>query len=193
MSKNLAFNHQTDFTKILNMIEKAQLRAWKEVNKSLIELYWNIGQYVSEKVEKAEWGQNVVEQLSTYILSKRSDVKGFSPRNIWRMKQFYETYKDNAKLSTLLTEIEWSNHLHILSKTKTIEEKEFYLNLLCENRYSVRNFGRLIDTGTYERTMLGNVKLSTALAEFPVSTQNVFKDVYSFEFASRTPIHATMS
>jgi predicted nuclease of restriction endonuclease-like (RecB) superfamily len=98
------------------------------------------------------------------------------------MKQFYETYKDNEKLSTLLTEIEWSKHLHILSKTTTNEEKEFYLRLLIKNRYSVRECERLIDSGTYERTMLGNQNMSTALAEFPVETRNIFKDVYTFEF-----------
>ena len=64
------------------MIEIAQERAWKEVNKSLIMLYWNIGQYVSVKTEQEEWGKNVVEQLSTYILSQRNYIKGFSARNI---------------------------------------------------------------------------------------------------------------
>ena len=174
--------YQIDFSQIYRMIEEANSKAWREVNKSLISLYWNIGKYVSTKAEQEDWGQAVVEQLSDYILAQRSEMKGFSARNIWRMKQFYETYKDHQKLSTVLTEIEWSNHLHILSKTKTIEEKEFYLTLLARHRYSVRDFERLIDSGTYERTMIGNKKLSTALTEFPVSPGNMFKDVYTFEF-----------
>ncbi len=81
------------------------------------------------------------------------------------MKQFYETYKDYENLLTLLIEIEWSKHLHILSKTKAIEEKEFYIGLLLKQRYSVRDFERLIDSGTFERTMLANKKLSTWLTE----------------------------
>ena len=52
------------------------------------------------------------------------------------MKQFYETYNAEEKLSTLLTEISWSNHLHILSKTKTLEEKEFYIQLAAKNHYA---------------------------------------------------------
>ena len=174
--------HQTDFSHVYQMIEEAHARAWKEVNKSLITLYWNIGQYVSVKTEQEGWGKSVVEQLSTYILSQRNSIKGFSARNIWRMKQFYETYKEHEKLSTLLTEVEWSSHLHILSKTKTIEEKEFYIRLVSQHRYSVRAFERLIDTGTYERTMIGNKNMSTVLAEFPAPTRNIFKDVYAFEF-----------
>lgn len=174
--------YHNDFSHIYQLIEKSHERAWKEVNKSLISLYWDIGHYVNLKIEREGWGKNVVEQLSIYILAQRNNLKGFSARNIWRMKQFYETYKDNEKLSTLLTEIEWSKHLHILSKTTTNEEKEFYLRLLIKNRYSVRECERLIDSGTYERTMLGNQNMSTALAEFPVETRNIFKDVYTFEF-----------
>ena len=175
-------SYQTDFSHIYRMIEDANSRAWREVNKSLISLYWGIGEYVSLKVEQERWGQGVVEQLSDYILAQRSDIRGFSARNIWRMKQFYEAYRDHEKLSTMLTEVEWSNHLHILSKTKTYEEKEFYLSLLSQHRYSVRNLERLIDSATYERIMIGNKKLSTALSEFPEPTRNVFKDVYTFEF-----------
>jgi predicted nuclease of restriction endonuclease-like (RecB) superfamily len=177
-------SYQTDFSKIYKIIEEARSRTWRQVNKSLIALYWDIGKYVSLKSEQEGWGKSIVEQLSDYILSQQSSVKGFSARNIWRMKQFYETYKDHEKLSTLLTEIEWSNHLHILSKTKTIEEKEFYLNLLANHRYSVRDFERLIDSATYERTIIGNKNLSTALTEFPFSTSNMFKDIYTFEFLS---------
>jgi len=42
------------------------------------------------------------------------------------MKQFYATYQQHEKLSAVLTQISWTNHLHILSKAKSLEEKEFY-------------------------------------------------------------------
>lgn len=79
-------------------------------------------------------------------------------------------------------EIGWSNHLHILSKTKTIEEKEYYLKLAAKHHYASRDFARLIDSASYERTLLANPKLSTALTEFPVLIEGVFKDSYIFEF-----------
>jgi len=50
------------------------------------------------------------------------------------MKSFYETYKEDQKLSTLLTEIDWSSHLHILSKIKKQEEREFYLTLFAKQK-----------------------------------------------------------
>lgn len=175
-------DHQHDFANVYGLITKAQSRALQQVNKVLIDLYWNIGRYVCEKVEKDGWGKSVVEALSHYIVSENPLIAGFSARNIWRMKQFYETYCGNEILSTLLTEIGWSNHLHILSKTKTIEEKEFYLRLAVKHHYSARDFARLIDSASYERTQLANVKLSTVLTEFPTFVEGVFKDSYVFEF-----------
>lgn len=175
-------HYQSDFSQIYLMIEQAQNSAWKKVNESLISLYWRVGQYISQKSEDGGWGKAVVEDLSHYILSKNTCIRGFSSRNIWRMKSFYETYKDEEKLSTLLTEIDWSSHLHILSKTKTPAEREFYLELFSKHRYTTREVERLIDSGTYERTIIGNEKLPTALSEFPAPTKNMFKDLYSFEF-----------
>jgi predicted nuclease of restriction endonuclease-like (RecB) superfamily len=182
-------DHQNDFANVYSMITDAQSRAWQQVNKILIELYWNIGRYVRNKVEKNGWGKGVVEALSKYIVAENPSITGFSARNIWRMKQFYETYCNNEKLSTLLTEISWSNHLHILSKTKTIEEKEHYLKLAAKHHYTARDFARLIDSASYERTLLANTKLSTALTGFPTCVEGVFKDSYVFEFLGLPDSH----
>jgi predicted nuclease of restriction endonuclease-like (RecB) superfamily len=79
---------------------------------------------------KSEWGDSVVTELAKYIQQNEPGIKGFSDKNIWRMKQFYEAYKDFPKLSTLLREISWSHNLTIFSRCKTLEEKEFYLKNL---------------------------------------------------------------
>lgn len=186
MPKKLAatkqsINPQDDFSHIYNMISNAQAKAWQQVNKILIELYWNIGRYLSNKVSNNGWGKSIVQELANYIAQHNPSGKGFSARNIWRMKQFYETYSHCEHLSALLSELSWTNHLHILSKTKTIEEKEFYLQLAAKNRYPEREFARLIDSGTFERTMIANLKLSALLTEFPLA-KDLFKDSYVFEF-----------
>ena len=106
--------YQNDFATVYQMITVAKSSAWQQVNQILINLYWNIGQYVSKKVERESWGKGVVQELSKYIITKNPFIKGFSPRNIWRMKQFFDTYNENEKLSAVLTEISWTNHLHIL-------------------------------------------------------------------------------
>lgn len=104
---------------------------------------------------------------------------------MWRIKQFYETYKDYPILSTLLRELAWSNHLHILSKTKSIEEKEFYLRLAIKEKYSVRELERQINSGYYERYMLSTKKpskVSPEVTQIHPDISSVFKDTYVLDF-----------
>lgn len=190
MPKNPLKLYHQDFDKIYQMIVATQGSVFRQVNQQLISLYWKIGEYVSHRVTQDGWGMNIVEELSGYVQERHPTVKGFSARNIWRMKQFYETYIDHQKLPALLTEISWSNHLHILSKTKTIEEKAFYLNLAANHNYSERNFARIIDSGTYERTSIADKKLSAPLTEFPIDPKGVFKDSYVFEFLNLSEQHS---
>jgi predicted nuclease of restriction endonuclease-like (RecB) superfamily len=178
-----------DFSEIYQLIRDTREKIWHHVNQSIIQLYWEIGKYVTEKVQNDGWGKSTVRDLSGFILSRDPSAKGFSARNLWRMRQFYETWRDNEKVSALLTEITWSNHLHILSKTKSTEERIFYLTLASQNRYSERDFSRIIDSSTFERTMLANQKLSAVLTEFPISTKNVFKDQYMFDFLNLPDDH----
>ena len=115
------------FSDIINLIKQSQSNAIRAINAELIDLYWNIGKYISNKIEKAEWGDSVVLELAKHIQQNEPGIKGFSDKNIWRMKQFYETYKDFPKLSTLLREISWSHNLAIFSRCKSVEEREFYI------------------------------------------------------------------
>ena len=101
----------TDFNHIIDLISNAQNRAYKAVNQELVLLYWEIGSFVSEKVNAGIWGEGVVVQLATYIQSKYPNLRGFTKRGLYRMKQFFETYQKIEKVSTLLTQLNWSNHL----------------------------------------------------------------------------------
>lgn len=171
-----------DFSFVLSVIKQARQKAYKYVNKTLIELYWEIGRFVSRKVINEQWGKSVIEDLATYIAQKEPNIKGFSARNIWSMKQFYETYAHlGEKLPTLLAEIGWSHNRRIMS-LKTPEEREFYLKLCSKYRYSFRELERLINTSTYERTILANEKIPEIVKQLPQNVENVFKDSYIFDF-----------
>ena len=115
------------FIDIIQIIRQSRSDAIRIVNAELINLYWNIGEFISMKLLLAEWGDSVVTELAKYIQQNEPDIKGFSDKNLWRMKQFYETYKDYPKISTLLREISWSHNLAIFSRCKSSEEREFYL------------------------------------------------------------------
>ena len=104
---------QKQFTEVITLIRQARFEAFKLVNTTLIDLYWNIGHYISQRTENEGWGKSTVQQLAGFIQSQEPGLKGFSDKNLWRMKQFYETYKDFPKLSSLLRETNWTNNLII--------------------------------------------------------------------------------
>lgn len=178
------------FTDIIQLIKQSRTNAIKAVNAELINLYWNIGEYISKKIEQSEWGDSVVTELANFIQTKEPEIKGFSDKNIWRMKQFYETYKDFPKLSPLVREISWSNNLLIFSRCKIVEEMEFYLKMVKQENYSKRELDRQISASLFERTMIGNSKLSTALRETNHDLTNTFKDSYVFEFLNLPDPHS---
>ncbi|MDN3602892.1 PDDEXK nuclease domain-containing protein [Belliella kenyensis] len=180
------------FTDIIQLIKQSRTNAIKAVNAELINLYWNIGEYISKKIEQSEWGDSVVTELAKFIQVHEPEIKGFSDKNIWRMKQFYETYKDLPKLSTLLREISWSHNLAIFSRCKNNEEREFYLKLAKREGYSFRELDRQISSSLFERTMNGNSKLSTALRDNNQDLINTFKDSYVFEFLNLPERHSEM-
>lgn len=146
------------FDEIISIIDNAHARALKAVNAELINMYWEIGAYVSHKVKDGGWGKSIVADFSAFLQNHYPTLKGFSPQNIWRMKQFYETYHENEKLSPLVREISWTSNLIIMSGCKTDEAREFYLRLCITNRYTKRELERQIGSMLYERTMISNEK-----------------------------------
>lgn len=170
----------TGYEEVIAIIERARENAFRAVNRELISMYWEIGRYVSEKVAAENWGKSVVQEFSHFIQSHFVGIKGFSPQNIWRMRQFYDTYAQNEKLSTLSREISWSNNVLIMMAAKTDEEREFYLLLTKKNNYSARELERQVDSSLYERTMISTEKHQPIIQRNPGLT--ALRDSYVLEF-----------
>lgn len=171
------------FAEVVGMIRTTRQNVIRVANTALIDLYWKVGEYLSHKIASAEWGDGVVSQLADHISRNCPDVKGFSDKNLWRMKQFYEAYADNAEeLSTLLRQISWSHNRLIMSRCKTKAEREFYLQKACQERYSFRQLERQIDSALYERTQVSQPKLSPLLREIAPEAERVFRNQYVMEF-----------
>lgn len=171
---------QKQFTEITSLIASAKSRAYQAVNKELVTLYWHVGEYVSKQVISKAWGKSVVQELADYIQKYEPNIKGFSAQNIWRMKQFYETYAENTKLSPLVRELTWTNNLIILT-CESEQEKEFYLRMSSKEKWSKSELQRQINSSYYERVMLADAKLSPLSRELPQDVSNTFKDTYVFE------------
>ncbi|HRE85961.1 MAG TPA: PDDEXK nuclease domain-containing protein [Candidatus Accumulibacter phosphatis] len=170
------------FAEIVALIAAARQRTLSAVNAALINLYWQVGRTISTRIAAEGWGKGTVEALATYIDRQHPGQRGFSPQNLWRMRQFYETWCGQPELSTLLRELPWSAHLHILAKTKRPEEREFYLRMSSQQRWPVREVARQIDSALFERAVLHPPKLSTALRELHPGADAVFRDAYVVEF-----------
>lgn len=183
-------NLDKQFFDVVKLIKEARNNAFKSVNIELINLYWEVGKYISMRIEATEWGKSVVQQLSLYIEKSEPNLKGFSDKNLWRMKQFYDAYKGFPKLSAVLREISWTNNLTILSRAKTVEEKEFYLRLCTTEKYSSRELERQMNAGVFERVMIGNQKLSSVMRELNPNISGTFKDSYVFEFLNLPETHS---
>lgn len=120
--------------------------------------------------------------LLIFFAKNYPDLKGFTRRGLYRMKQFYEIYRDDEKVTTLLTQLSWTNHLKIMSGSKKPDERRFYIELAIKEKYSKRELERQIDSGYYERYMLSNGKNTPALQKAKYETHNLFLDSYVLEF-----------
>ncbi len=178
-----------DFAEITQLIESARQRAYQAVNTALIELYWQVGAYLSAKIKAAEWGEGVVEQLAQHLASTQPGLKGFTRRNLFRMRQFYEAYADAQLVTALLTQLPWTQNLIILSRSKRPEEREFYLKMAAQEKWSSRELERQYDTALFERVVLSPAKVSPRVTQIHPDAASVFKDSYLVEFLDLPATH----
>ncbi len=191
VSTNLDVNkdkHQ--FEDIIRIIETAREQAYRKVNEELILMYQKVGKYISEKTKESFYGENLVDRMADFFKINYPDLKGFNRRGLYRMKQFYELYKDDEKVSTLLTQLNWSNHLKIMSSSKSKEEREFYINLAIRERLTHRELVRQMDSGYYERYMLLNNKTLKNIEKIKHDTHHLFMDSYVLEFLDSPRINS---
>ena len=170
---------------ILEVIKKHREKAYHKVNEELITMYYEIGKFLSEKVASEKWGAKVIETIAEEINRTNPTLKGFDKRGLFRMMQFYETYKDNEIVSPLVSQISWTNNILIFSHRSSIEEKEFYIRLCIKNNYSKRELQRQISSHYFERYMLsdGTAPISTEKRIDENDYPNTrLLDMYSLEF-----------
>ena len=182
--------HSRDFDEVVQMIAVAKQRAYSMVNTMLVELYWQVGEYIHNKLASAAWGEGVVDQLANHLKTTQPGLSGFTRRNLFRMRQFYVTYRDDEKVSSLVRQLPWTHNLIILSQSKTPEEREFYLKVAIRERWSSRELERQFRGGLFERTVLNPPKVSAVLTQLHPEAQEVLKDVYLLEFLDLPGDHA---
>lgn len=178
------------FDEIVELIEQARQRATQAVNTQLIDLYWQVGAYIDNKLGQAEWGDAVVSQLAAHLAKSQPNLRGFTRRNLFRMRQFYQTYNGDEKVTALLTQLPWTHNLLILSQSKRPEEREFYLRMAILEKWSSRELERQLKSALFERSVLKPAKVTSAVLQSHPTALEVFRDAYMVEFLDLPSGHA---
>lgn len=118
MSKELQNNdYLSTLIALKERILQAQYRSYSAVNSEMISAYLDIGKTISEKT-KTVWGTSVIVQLSKDLQAEFIGVKGFSERNLHRMKLIYEEIQADSILPQAVAKLHWGHTSLIFSKVK---------------------------------------------------------------------------
>jgi predicted nuclease of restriction endonuclease-like (RecB) superfamily len=105
----------------------------RSVNRALIGLYWSLGNLMAQRQEALGWGQAVVKRLSADLKAEFPGMTGFSPRNLWDIKRFYETYANAPEeLRQLVAEVPWGHNILIIQRIHTPEARLYYLEATAQ-------------------------------------------------------------
>jgi len=166
-------------------IYSAKTKAILSANRLMIELYFEIGKEIVKKQEKLGWGKSIVEQMSKDLKSEFGEKSGYSTQNLWYMRQFYNSYKENTNLQQLVGEIPWGTNIVIFTKCKDDIQKEYYIKNTIEFGWNRNGLTHHIKTNLFERDdqkeKLNNFQLALP-AELSELATDIIKSEYNLEF-----------
>jgi len=165
MRKMFTADYHRLLTEIKERVRLAQYAALRAVNKELISLYWDIGRLIVQRQIGNTWGKSVVERLAKDLKIEFTGVGGFSAQNLWRMRQFYDTYVVQPKLSPLVREISWTKNVIILMYCKNDLQREFYIRMTRKFGWTKDVLIHQIENKTYENTLLNQTNFDQTVPE----------------------------
>ncbi len=179
-----------DFLGLLKQrIRLAQTRAAMAVNEELLALYWDLGREIVERQEREGWGSSVIDRLSSDLQRSFPEIKGFSSRNVSRMRAFYLAYAslagDGPNLPQAVAKIPWGHHGLILEKLKDQAARRWYGEQTLAHGWSRAVLWHQIDTNLYERQGLAEKSSNFPQTLPPPQSdlaQEILKDPYAFDF-----------
>ncbi|MCX6578974.1 MAG: PDDEXK nuclease domain-containing protein [Candidatus Aminicenantes bacterium] len=178
---------KAEYKKLLEAIKerlyKAQYDALKKVNKEHIALCWYIGEKIVEKQQIYNWGKSIVENLSKDLQKEFPGIQGFSMRNLWNMRSFFITYKDNKKMQPLVAEISWVKNVIIISKCKEDLEREFYIRMTKKFGWTKDVLIHQVENQSYEKYLLNQTNFDKVVPDkYRHQAKLAVKDEYTFDF-----------
>ena len=173
---------------VKELIHKKQYKAVQLINAETIKLYWEIGEEIYRQQEENGWGKSIVQVLSKELQKEFPGAKGYSAANLWRMRNFYLSYRNSEKLAPLVREISWSNNIIIMEKCKDDLQREFYIQMTKRYGWTKRILANFVEAQTYEKYLLNQTNFDLTLPkERRVQAKLAVKDEYTFDFAELSP------
>lgn len=154
MGNNEIQGYEPLVDELKQLIHKKKYHVLKMINAETINLYWEIGEEIYRQQQEKGWGKSIVQILSQELQKEFPGAKGYSAANLWRMRNFYLTYRDSEKLAPLVREISWSNNIIIVEKCKDDLEREFYIQMAKRYGWTKRILTNFIEARTYEKYLL---------------------------------------
>jgi len=177
---SLSKDYKQFLAEIKEKVYQSQYQAMRQVNKALINLYWEIGKSIILRQKRHKWGKSVVEKLAEDLQKEFPGMDGLSSRNVWRMRMFYLEYE---KLPPMVAEIGWSHNVIIIEKCKDELERKFYTAMTKKYGWSKNVLIHHIEGQSYERYLLGQTNFDNAVTEnIRHQAKLAVKDEYNFEF-----------
>lgn len=191
MSSIEPIHYMALLVEVKQRIRAAQYEALRAVNEQLVGLYWDIGRLIVERQQGDSWGRSIVEQLARDLQEEFPGLGGFSARNLWRMRDFYQSYSADGKLPPMVAEVSWSHNLIILEKCKDALERAFYLRMTRRMGWTKNVLIHQIENQTYQKTLLNQTNFDQALPE-PLREQArlAVKDENTFDFLELADEHS---
>lgn len=170
-------------SEIKQRIQAERLRVVMAANAAMVLLYWDIGQLILERQERAGWGARVIDRLSADLRAAYPDMKGLSPRNLKYMRAFAAAWPGRAIVQEVLARIPWYHHIALMEKCRAPEERLWYARQSAEQGWSHNILSLQIESRAHQRhgKALTNFKATLPPADSDMAAQ-VFKDPYLFDF-----------
>lgn len=150
---------EKDFKETIVNIKKeiinTQTQILSDANIRLINLYFRIGKMINDN---SKWGDKFVETLELELKLDFPNIKGFSARNLRRMKRFYLEYKDEVILPPAVAKLSWTHNVMLIEKIKDKNIRFWYANEAANGNWSKTVLNYQIDINLYERKALTDKK-----------------------------------
>jgi predicted nuclease of restriction endonuclease-like (RecB) superfamily len=176
-------------TEVKGRIQTARVQAGRAVNRELVMLYWDIGRGIVERQKGLGWGDAVVERFAADLRAEFPDMQGFSPANVWRMRQCFEAYSGPEFLAQAVREwvaaVPWGHHVFLLGKIKEPQGMFYYLRATAQFGWSRSVLLNQIKGQAYERAVKEKKTHNFELAlpeHFAEQADETLKSRYNLEF-----------